>query len=178
MGGWKKNQNRGCGVSIPKQLCKVSFSMLYEPYFLYSKLMLNRWWFLEHWTCICYKTRNYWHYNIDWSQLSFFKRCSLPIVNPKTGEKKGEEPLKTLRRYNWNSKSSYALKKSMLLNSMFSFPLLNFLKNERWLVEHICGWQFPTVFTLSFDMWWSLHEISKSTKPYGIFNLFFQLIPE
>ncbi|RMX35506.1 hypothetical protein pdam_00003781 [Pocillopora damicornis] len=25
-------------------------------------------------------------------------RCSLPIVNPKTGEKKGEEPLKTLRR--------------------------------------------------------------------------------
>ncbi|KAJ7365553.1 Mitochondrial amidoxime reducing component 2 [Desmophyllum pertusum] len=25
-------------------------------------------------------------------------RCSLPIVNPKTGEKKGDEPLKTLRR--------------------------------------------------------------------------------
>ena len=28
----------------------------------------------------------------------YFRRCSLPIVNPKTGEKKGEEPLATLRR--------------------------------------------------------------------------------
>lgn len=41
MGGWKKNQNRGCGVSIPKQLCKVSFSICCTSHIFYIQSLCS-----------------------------------------------------------------------------------------------------------------------------------------